>query len=175
MITLAVDCMGGDHGPRVTLAACRQFLNLHPDVHLLLVGKADELAGFKHERVTVVPATEVVSMDDPGNRLRKKKDSSMRVAVQQVKNGAAQAAVSAGNTGALMAISRYLLKTLDGIDRPAIAFGCPTPRVATPPCWTWGPTWTARGASASVCGHGLGPGVGAQEHGGAQRRPAQHR
>lgn len=126
MINLAVDCMGGDHGPRVTLAACRQFLNSHPDAHLLLVGKAEELAGFKHERVTIVPATEVVSMDDPVEiALRKKKDSSMRVAVQQVKNGAAQAAVSAGNTGALMAISRYLLKTLDGIDRPAIAFGLP--------------------------------------------------
>ena len=126
MITLAVDCMGGDHGPRVTLPACRQFLNAHPDVHLLLVGKAEELASFQHERVTIVLATEVVGMDDPVEvALRKKKDSSMRVAVQQVKDGAAQAAVSAGNTGALMAISRYLLKTLDGIDRPAIAFGLP--------------------------------------------------
>lgn len=126
MITLAVDCMGGDHGPRVTLAACRQFLNSHSDAHLLLVGKAEELASFKHERATIVPATEVVSMDDPVEvALRKKKDSSMRVAVQQVKVGAAQAAVSAGNTGALMAISRYLLKTLEGIDRPAIAFGIP--------------------------------------------------
>ena len=126
MITLAVDCMGGDHGPRVTLPACRQFLNAHPDAHLLLVGKAEELASFQHERVTIVPATEVVGMDDPVEvALRKKKDSSMRVAVQQVKDGAAQAAISAGNTGALMAISRYLLKTLDGIDRPAIAFGLP--------------------------------------------------
>ena len=133
MINLAVDCMGGDHGPRVTLAACRQFLNSHPDAHLLLVGKAEELAGFKHERVTIVPATEVVSMDDPVEiALRKKKDSSMRVAVQQVKNGAAQAAVSAGNTGALMAISRYLLKTLDGIDRPAIAFGLPNAKGSDP-------------------------------------------
>ena len=126
MITLAVDCMGGDHGPRVTLPACRQFLNAHPDAHLLLVGKTEELANFQHERVTIVPATEVVAMDDPVEvALRKKKDSSMRVTVQQVKDGAAQAAVSAGNTGALMAISRYLLKTLEGIDRPAIAFGLP--------------------------------------------------
>lgn len=126
MITLAVDCMGGDHGPRVTLAACRQFLNTHPDAHLLLVGKVEELENFKHERVTIVPATEVVRMDDPVEvALRKKKDSSMRVTVQQVKEGAAQAAVSAGNTGALMAISRYVLKTLDGIDRPAIASGLP--------------------------------------------------
>lgn len=118
--------MGGDHGPRVTLAACRQFLDSHPDVRLLLVGKADALADFRHERAAVVPATEVVAMDDPVEvALRRKRDSSMRVAVAQVKAGAAAAAISAGNTGALMAISRYLLKTLDGIDRPAIAFGLP--------------------------------------------------
>src|SRR5256885_13885814 len=79
-------------------------------------------AGFAHERASVVPASEVVGMDDPIEvALRRKKDSSMRVAIQQVKDGQAAAAVSAGNTGALMAISRYLLKTLDGIDRPAIA------------------------------------------------------
>jgi glycerol-3-phosphate acyltransferase PlsX len=77
---------------------------------------------FSHPRATVVAASEMVSMDDPLEvALRRKKDSSMRVAVQQVKEGVAQAAVSAGNTAALMAISRYLLKTLDGIDRPAIA------------------------------------------------------
>jgi glycerol-3-phosphate acyltransferase PlsX len=129
MITLAVDCMGGDHGPRVTLAACRQFLESHTDARLLLVGKPDELVSFKHERASVVAATEVVGMDDPVEiALRKKKDSSMRVAISQVKDGAASAAVSAGNTGALMAISRYLLKTLDGIDRPAIAFGLPNAR-----------------------------------------------
>jgi glycerol-3-phosphate acyltransferase PlsX len=122
MITLAVDCMGGDHGPRVTLAACRQFLDSHSDARLLLVGQPDALAGFAHERASVVPASEVVGMDDPIEvALRRKKDSSMRVAIQQVKDGQAAAAVSAGNTGALMAISRYLLKTLDGIDRPAIA------------------------------------------------------
>ena len=126
MITLAVDCMGGDHGPRVTLAACRQFLESHPDAHLLLVGKTDALQSFSHPRATVVAASEVVSMEDPVEvALRKKKDSSMRVAIQQVKDGAAQAAVSAGNTGALMAVSRYLLKTLDGIDRPAIATQMP--------------------------------------------------
>lgn len=114
--------MGGDHGPRVTLAACRQFLDSHPDARLLLVGQPEALAGFAHERASVVPASEVVGMDDPIEMaLRRKKDSSMRIAIQQVKDGAAAAAVSAGNTGALMAISRYLLKTLDGIDRPAIA------------------------------------------------------
>ena len=122
MITLAVDCMGGDHGPRVTLPACRQFLDNHPEARLLLVGLADSLQPFSHERATIVAASEVVTMEDPVEvALRKKKDSSMRVAIQQVKDGGAQAAVSAGNTGALMAIARYLLKTLDGIDRPAIA------------------------------------------------------
>jgi glycerol-3-phosphate acyltransferase PlsX len=122
-ITLAVDCMGGDHGPRVTLAACRAFLERHPEASLLLVGAPDALAGFAaHPRARIVPASEVVGMDDPIEiALRKKKDSSMRVAIQQVKDGAAQAAISAGNTGALMAIARYLLKTLNGIDRPAIA------------------------------------------------------
>ena len=126
MITLAVDCMGGDHGPSVTLAACRQFLDSHPDARLLLVGKPEALAGLAHERASVVAASEVVGMDDPVEvALRKKKDSSMRVAIQQVKDGVAHVAVSAGNTGALMAISRYLLKTLDGIDRPAIATQLP--------------------------------------------------
>ena len=122
MITLAVDCMGGDHGPRVTLAACRQFLDDHADAHLLLVGLPEALEGFAHQRVTLVPASQVVTMDDPVEiALRRKKDSSMRIAIEQVKSGKAAAAVSAGNTGALMAIARYVLKTLDGIDRPAIA------------------------------------------------------
>ena len=122
MITIAVDCMGGDHGPCVTLPACTRFLDQHPDVHLIVVGLPESMAGFSHVRATVVLASEVVGMDDPIElALRRKKDSSMRVAIAQVKDGTAQAAVSAGNTGALMAISRYLLKTLDGIDRPAIA------------------------------------------------------
>ena len=122
MITIAVDCMGGDHGPAVTLPACRNFLDQHPEAHLLLVGLADSLSGFVHARARAIAATEVVGMDDPLEvALRRKKDSSMRVAIQQVKDGSAQAAVSAGNTAALMAISRYVLKTLDGIDRPAIA------------------------------------------------------
>ncbi|MFD1893668.1 phosphate acyltransferase PlsX [Ottowia beijingensis] len=126
MIVLAVDCMGGDHGLSVTLPACRQFLDNHPDAQLLLVGRPDDLQGFAHERARVVPATEVVAMEDAVEvALRKKKDSSMRVAIQQVKDGAAQAAVSAGNTGALMAIARYLLKTLEGIERPAIATQMP--------------------------------------------------
>ncbi|MDH4450719.1 MAG: phosphate acyltransferase PlsX [Rhodoferax sp.] len=122
MITIAVDCMGGDYGPQVTLPACVEFLDRHPDAALLLVGLPEALNGFSHPRASVVLASEVVTMDDPLEvALRKKKDSSMRVTVQQVKDGAAQAAVSAGNTGALMAISRYILKTVDGIERPAIA------------------------------------------------------
>ena len=122
MITVAVDCMGGDHGPKVTLPACTQFLESHPEARLILVGLPEALHGFSHPRASVVTASEVVTMDDPLEvALRRKKDSSMRVTVQQVKDGAAQAAVSAGNTGALMAISRYVLKTIDGIERPAIA------------------------------------------------------
>ena len=129
MITLAVDCMGGDHGPSVTLVACRNFLDQHPEAVLLLVGLPEALAGLAHARARVVAATEVVTMDDPVEvAMRKKKDSSMRVAIQQVKDGAALAAVSAGNTGALMALARYLLKTLDGIDRPAIAGQIPNAR-----------------------------------------------
>ncbi|HYF19105.1 MAG TPA: phosphate acyltransferase, partial [Ramlibacter sp.] len=126
MTVLAVDCMGGDHGPRVTLPACRRFLEEHPDARLLLVGRPQELQSFSHPRAAIVPATEVVAMDDAVEvALRRKKDSSMRVAIRQVKEGNAQAAVSAGNTGALMALARYLLKTVDGIDRPAIAYPMP--------------------------------------------------
>ncbi|HMN20458.1 MAG TPA: phosphate acyltransferase PlsX [Ottowia sp.] len=126
MIVLAVDCMGGDHGPAVTLPACREFLERHPDSQLLLVGQSQPLAAFQHPRARVVAAREVVGMDDSiETALRKKKGSSMRVAIQQVKDGAAQVAVSAGNTGALMAIARYLLKTLEGIERPAIATQIP--------------------------------------------------
>ena len=121
--------MGGDHGSVVTLPACRQFLDTHPDAELLLVGQPDALASFSHARARVVPASEVVGMEDAVEvALRKKKDSSMRVAIQQVKSGAAQAALSAGNTGALMAIARYLLKTLEGIERPAIATQLPNAR-----------------------------------------------
>lgn len=126
MITLAVDCMGGDHGPCVTLPACMRFLDAHPDARLIVVGLPDVLASISHERIEKKVATEVVAMDDAVEiALRKKKDSSMRVAIQQVKDGLAHVAVSAGNTGALMAIARYVLKTMDGIDRPAIASQLP--------------------------------------------------
>ncbi|MEI6733066.1 MAG: phosphate acyltransferase PlsX [Comamonadaceae bacterium] len=122
MITIAVDCMGGDHGLVVTLPACSNFLEKHPDASLILVALPNSTGAFSHGRAAIVAAADVVGMDDSLEvALRRKKDSSMRIAIQQVKDGRAQAAVSAGNTAALMAISRYLLKTLDGIDRPAIA------------------------------------------------------
>jgi glycerol-3-phosphate acyltransferase PlsX len=121
-VRIAVDCMGGDHGASVILPACRAFLAKHGQAELVLVGSAAALeAARAWPRCTVVVATEVVTMDDSVEvALRRKRDSSMRVAIQQVKLGA-DACISAGNTGALMALARYLLKTLDGIDRPAIA------------------------------------------------------
>jgi glycerol-3-phosphate acyltransferase PlsX len=127
-IKISIDCMGGDHGPTVTIPAALSFLKNEPDVELILVGLEDVLRaelkkhhGERNPRVTVRAATEVVAMDDPIEvALRRKKDSSMRVAIELVKSGAADACVSAGNTGALMAVSRYVLKTMAGVDRPAI-------------------------------------------------------
>jgi glycerol-3-phosphate acyltransferase PlsX len=127
-ITLSIDCMGGDHGPSVTVPAAVSFLAAEAGANLILVGKADaihaelqKLRASNHPRLSVVNASEVVTMDDPLEvALRRKKDSSMRVAINLVKEGRAQACVSAGNTGALMAVSRYVLKTLPGVDRPAI-------------------------------------------------------
>ena len=121
--------MGGDVGPAVTLPACQAFLATHPTAELILVGTAEALAPASNwSRCRSVVASEVVAMDDSIEvALRRKKDSSMRVAILQLKAAdgdsaaAAQACVSAGNTGALMAVARYVLKTLDGIDRPAIA------------------------------------------------------
>lgn len=127
-IKISIDCMGGDHGPAVTIPAAISFVNSEPDAELILVGIEDQiLAELKkhkaenHPRLSLVSASEVVTMDDAIEvALRRKKNSSMRVALNLVKDGAAQACVSAGNTGALMAISRYVLKTIPGIDRPAI-------------------------------------------------------
>ena len=120
--------MGGDHGPSITLPACRAFLHSHPQAELLLVGTAAALQAARGwPRCRSIEASEVVAMDDPIEvALRRKKDSSMRVALSQLLGThgaapAAQACVSAGNTGALMALARYVLKTLEGIDRPAIA------------------------------------------------------
>lgn len=129
---LAVDCMGGDHGPASTLPACRSFLEQHPDASLLLVGLPEIIAQAKDwPRCTLIGASQVVQMDDPiETAMRHKRDSSMRVAIAQLKSvegrpAMAQACVSAGNTGALMAVARYVLKTMDGIERPAIAYAMP--------------------------------------------------
>jgi len=135
-ITVAIDCMGGDHGPHVTVPAVLDFQRRHADVDVLLVGPRDaieaELAARQAAagaRLRVHHASEVVAMDEPpAAALRYKKDSSMRVAIDLVRSGEAHACVSAGNTGALMAISRFVLKTLPGIDRPAIATVLPNMR-----------------------------------------------
>ncbi|MDK4679217.1 phosphate acyltransferase PlsX [Kingella negevensis] len=128
MITLSVDAMGGDEGLTVTAPAVARFLQNQADVRLIMVGDSAQIQAalakenVPMERVEIVHASEVVGMDEsPQHALKNKKDSSMRVAIQQVKEGKAQAAVSAGNTGALMATARFVLKTLAGIDRPAIA------------------------------------------------------
>jgi glycerol-3-phosphate acyltransferase PlsX len=134
-VRLSVDCMGGDHGPSSTLPACQNFLRAHPLAELILVGKGSAVqAAGQWQRCKVVVATEVVEMTDTVEvALRRKKDSSLRVALAQLKGTAevpavAHACVSAGNTGALMAVARYLLKTLEGIDRPAIATVMPNQR-----------------------------------------------
>jgi len=121
--------MGGDHGPRVTVPAALGFQARSADVALVLVGRKAELEAAVAAngtalgpRLRIQEATEVVGMDEPpAQAMRYKKDSSMRVAINLVKSGEANACVSAGNTGALMAISRFVLKTIAGIDRPAIA------------------------------------------------------
>jgi len=121
--------MGGDHGPRVTVPAALAFQARAADVALVLVGRRAELeaalaasGAATGERLRLHDAAEVVEMDEPpAQAMRYKKDSSMRVAINLVKGGEAHACVSAGNTGALMAISRFVLKTIAGIDRPAIA------------------------------------------------------
>jgi glycerol-3-phosphate acyltransferase PlsX len=133
---IALDAMGGDHGPGVTIPAALAALNKQPDLRLILVGPHDlieaELARHKagvSERLSIQHASETVGMDEPpAQALRTKKNSSMRVAINLVKTGAAQACVSAGNTGALMATARFVLRTLPGIDRPAIITAWPTMR-----------------------------------------------
>jgi phosphate acyltransferase len=133
-VTVAVDAMGGDHGPSVTVPAALDFLTRTPDTDVILVGLREpleaalrKLRALDNPRIKIHAASEVIAMDEsPALAMRGKKDSSMRVAVNLVKEGTAHACVSAGNTGALMAISRFVLKTLPGIDRPAIATTLPT-------------------------------------------------
>ncbi len=133
-LTIALDAMGGDHGPSIVIPAALRAIAKHPDLTLILVGdeeiihshlaQQDASAG---ERLRVKHASQRVEMDDlPSHALRNKKDSSMRVAINLVKEGEAKACVSAGNTGALMATAKFVLKTLPGIDRPAIITSLPT-------------------------------------------------
>jgi len=125
--------MSGDLGAEVVVRAARTALEKHPNLRLVLVGDGEELAGHitrivgEEKRLTIRQSTEVVGMSEsPADALRKKKDSSMRVAINMVKEGSAQACVSAGNTGALMATAKYVLKMLPGIDRPAIIAELPS-------------------------------------------------
>ncbi|HQN42072.1 MAG TPA: phosphate acyltransferase, partial [Pseudomonadales bacterium] len=134
MRTVAIDVMGGDHGPAVTVPAALQSLSRDPLLHLLLVGRQEQITPFLrdvpaalHERLQTVDARDVVAMDErPSVALRSRKPSSMWLAIECVQSGRAQACVSAGNTGALMVIGRHLLKMVAGIDRPAIITQIPT-------------------------------------------------
>ncbi|MDX1347617.1 MAG: phosphate acyltransferase PlsX [Thiomicrorhabdus chilensis] len=132
-IKIAIDAMGGDHGISVTVPASLDALSKFSDIHVVLVGKEDlihaELSKYQYDvsRVTVQHAEQVVEMDDlPSKALRNKRQSSMRIALNLVKEDEAQACVSAGNTGALMAVAKFVLKTLPDIDRPAICTSMPT-------------------------------------------------
>jgi glycerol-3-phosphate acyltransferase PlsX len=126
--------MGGDHGPSVTVPAAFRFLEANPDASVILVGVGDAIEaqlrrrrGARPERVRVRHAREIVAMDDaPAAAVKRKKDSSMRVAIDLLKRGEAHAAISAGNTGALMATAHFVLKMLPGIDRPALVSVLPT-------------------------------------------------
>jgi glycerol-3-phosphate acyltransferase PlsX len=137
-ITLAVDAMGGDHGPKITVPASINALTRYDQLHIILVGDKEliekELQKNKYTntRLSIQHTTEVVEMDEsPQSALKNKKDSSMRVAINLIKEEKAQACVSAGNTGALMATARYVLKMLPGIDRPAIASSLPSQKGTT--------------------------------------------
>jgi len=134
--TIALDAMSGDHGVGAVIPAALAALKDHPGLSLILVGDREVLEAElgRHRaapagRLEIQHASQVVAMDDlPSQALRRKKDSSMRVAINLVNEGRAQACVSAGNTGALMATARFVLKTLPGIDRPAIITALPTIR-----------------------------------------------
>ena len=131
---IALDAMGGDHGPKVTVPAAKRALSEIPGIQLVLVGDETQLKeelqklGLLNEaRISIQHASEVVAMDEaPALALKKKKDSSMRVAINLVKENKVQACVSAGNTGALMATSKFVLKTIPGISRPAICSTLPS-------------------------------------------------
>ena len=133
---IAIDAMGGDFGPHLIVPACIASLVEFPSLHLVLVGQAPVLEelialhpGVDRARLQVENASEVIGMDErPTHALRGKPDASMRVMLELVRSGRAKACVSAGNTGALMALSLYVLKPLPGIDRPAMVTAVPTAR-----------------------------------------------
>lgn len=127
-VSISVDAMGGDFGPKITVPASLKFLKSHSDAHITLVGNESIIKSFlkkpieSFERLSIVHTTQFVTMDEPPqSALKNKKNSSMRLAINLVKEGSADAIVSAGNTGALMATGRFVLRMLPGIDRPAIA------------------------------------------------------
>ncbi|MBB1076156.1 phosphate acyltransferase PlsX [Rhodoferax sp. 4810] len=134
--TIALDVMGGDHGPAVTIPAALNFLRTSPETRLILVGQQEVLQPYFKTglptQVRIQHASQTVGMDElPSKALRNKKDSSMRIALELVKRGEANACVSAGNTGALMATARFVLKTLPNVDRPAIMTAVPSVRGQT--------------------------------------------
>jgi len=130
---ISVDAMGGDFGPSVTIPASLKILKKYENISIVLVGIADEITkilkkkkSLNHPRITIHNATQIVDMDElPQSALKNKKDSSMRVSINLVKEGVVDACVSAGNTGALMATARFVLRMLPGIDRPAISSELP--------------------------------------------------
>ena len=130
-LTIAVDAMSGDHGAEAAVPAALDFLAANPDLRLIITGRGAVVRpllgrGAHLERCTFVEASEVVGMDErPQDALRRKKDSSMRVAINLVEKGEAAACVSAGNTGALLATARFVLGMIPGIDRPAIVSAVP--------------------------------------------------
>lgn len=130
MVTIAIDAMGGDHGPRVTVPAVISSLDKNPDLNISLFGSRAKLDPFLNQvtansRLTLIHTDDVVSSGERVSSALRKRQSSMRLAVDAVRDGQAQAVVSAGNTGALVSISRYVLKTLLGIDRPALVARLP--------------------------------------------------
>jgi glycerol-3-phosphate acyltransferase PlsX len=133
-LTISIDAMGGDHGPDVTIPASLDCLKNNPALKLILVGNEQVIKsllpkdlGIYQDRLSIHHASQCVEMDEsPSKALKNKKDSSMRVAINLVKDGQADACVSAGNTGALMATARFVLKMIPGIDRPAIISTLPS-------------------------------------------------
>ena len=131
---ISVDAMGGDFGPSVTIPASLKILKKYENISIVLVGIADEITkilkkkkSLNHPRITIHNATQIVGMDElPQSALKNKKDSSMRISINLVKEGVVDACVSAGNTGALMATARFVLRMLPGIDRPAISSELPS-------------------------------------------------